>query len=82
MNRSSSLHPEQDNIYTVYYSQRESGWSIKDRYGRGYTSISNGAYEYKKDAVKRARKLAKGDRPSVLVVKKADDSLSKETRYD
>lgn len=46
------------------------------------TEFSIGMEKYKEDAVKKARKKAKRNRPSKLVVQARDGSITEETMYD
>jgi hypothetical protein len=75
--RVSKTHPEQMQIYDVYYSSMEESWSIKDR----YANWTKGGINKKEKAVKMAVKRAKKDRPAKVRIKNMDGSVSDTRKY-
>jgi len=76
--RPSGVHPEQLQIYTVYYEPTRNSWNVKDRWAR----ITEKNISTKRKAVKRGRKLAKKDWPSKLQIKNKNGKVGDTVRYD
>ena len=67
--------------YTVYYDTTYSGWKIQDSLGRVYDDANNAPFPTKKKAVKKARRMAKRDKPSQLIIEKVDGQVSEKRSY-
>lgn len=71
---------EHRNKYTVGYNSFRNHWVVYLEDGMG--GRRRGIYQKKKDAVKKARKLAKNDKPSELLVgKRTGQGFTEETMY-
>jgi len=75
--RVSSTHPEQMQIYTVYYSDFDESWNVKGR----YANWTRNDIKTKEKAVKIAVNRAKKDRPAKVKIYNMDGSLSDTRNY-